>query len=232
MMLVIATCAGFTSCGDDDDDDDPDFNALIGEWKSIDGNFYLLINSDGTGIIREDGYVIEGEYKLTDSMIAFFYKDDYEPIYYRLKGGKLYIYYDREDLDLDDPAYICEKIGNGEGSDKPETGATNDLCHTWVMEGYIPGEGHYRSSMTFKSDGTCFISEQAPDPEDSYTATVNYSIEGDLSNGATLKLWGKTVDGDFMTLIYIATISSDGKTLGLIGIGGEAEGDDYKLTRQ
>lgn len=355
MMLVIATCAGFTSCGDDDDDDDlPGANSLVGVWEeSGDGySFSLTLNADGTGILAEsekgsshtteieweasenmiriyadggddywyyrikggslylyptredydlddpsyvcgktgnggsiddkpsedvnnsligkweafdkgdefrlilnadgtgsyykrydDGseFKCSGKWRSTETMIIVYSDDDDESFYYRLKEGKLYIYLSRSDYDRDDYDYLCEKTGNGGsidkpdnggGNDKPGTGATNDLCHTWVMEGYIPGEGHYRSSMTFKSDGTCFISEQSSDIDGSYTTTVNYSVEGDLSKGATLKLWGKTVDGDFITLIYIATISSDGKTLGLIGIGGEAEGDDYKLTRQ
>ena len=56
MMLVIATCAGFTSCGDDDDDDDlPGANSLVGVWEeSGDGySFSLTLNADGTGILAE-----------------------------------------------------------------------------------------------------------------------------------------------------------------------------------
>ena len=49
-LLVIALCAGFTSCSDDDDE-----NPLVGTWVSIENRNsveykdVMTINSDGTG---------------------------------------------------------------------------------------------------------------------------------------------------------------------------------------
>ena len=49
-LLVIALCAGFTSCSDDDDE-----NPLVGTWVSIEDRNsveykdVMTINSDGTG---------------------------------------------------------------------------------------------------------------------------------------------------------------------------------------
>ena len=50
-LLVIALCAGFTSCSDDEDDENP----LVGTWVSIENRNsveykdVMTINSDGTG---------------------------------------------------------------------------------------------------------------------------------------------------------------------------------------
>ena len=49
-LLVIALCAGFTSCSDDDDE-----NPLVGTWvnienrNSVEYKEVMTINSDGTG---------------------------------------------------------------------------------------------------------------------------------------------------------------------------------------
>lgn len=59
-LLVIALCAGFTSCGDDDDE-----NPLVGTWVSIENRNsveykdVMTINSDGTGssAIYENGQI-------------------------------------------------------------------------------------------------------------------------------------------------------------------------------
>ena len=59
-LLVIALCAGFTSCSDDDDE-----NPLVGTWVNIENrNFVeykevMTINSDGTGssAIYENGQI-------------------------------------------------------------------------------------------------------------------------------------------------------------------------------
>lgn len=59
-LLVIALCAGFTSCSDADDE-----NPLVGTWVSIENrNFVeykdvMTINSDGTGssAIYENGQI-------------------------------------------------------------------------------------------------------------------------------------------------------------------------------
>ena len=50
-LLVIALCAGFTSCSDDDEDE----NLLVGTWvnienrNSVEYKDVMTINSDGTG---------------------------------------------------------------------------------------------------------------------------------------------------------------------------------------
>lgn len=50
-LLVIALCAGFTSCSDDDEDENP----LVGTWvnienrNSVEYKDVMIINSDGTG---------------------------------------------------------------------------------------------------------------------------------------------------------------------------------------
>ena len=59
-LLVIALCAGFTSCSDDDDE-----NPLVGTWVSIEDRNsveykdVMTINSDGTGssAIYENGQI-------------------------------------------------------------------------------------------------------------------------------------------------------------------------------
>ena len=59
-LLVIALCAGFTSCSDDDDE-----NPLVGTWVSIENRNsveykdVMTINSDGTGssAIYENGQI-------------------------------------------------------------------------------------------------------------------------------------------------------------------------------
>ena len=66
-LLVIALCAGFTSCSDDDDE-----NLLVGTWVNIeDGGSVqykevMTINADGTGsstssAIYADGYIPKEE---------------------------------------------------------------------------------------------------------------------------------------------------------------------------
>ena len=60
-LLVIALCAGFTSCSDDEDDENP----LVGTWVSIENRNsveykdVITINSDGTGssAIYENGQI-------------------------------------------------------------------------------------------------------------------------------------------------------------------------------
>lgn len=72
MMMVVALCVGFTSCGDDDDDDGPgsgSASALVGTWqhlgreihysdgtvyfsdaeKELDAIIYIHFNADWTG---------------------------------------------------------------------------------------------------------------------------------------------------------------------------------------
>ncbi|RHB22239.1 lipocalin family protein [Bacteroides ovatus] len=59
-LLVIALCAGFTSCSDDDDE-----NPLVGTWvnienrNSVEYKDVMTINSDGTGssAIYENGQI-------------------------------------------------------------------------------------------------------------------------------------------------------------------------------
>lgn len=60
-LLVIALCAGFTSCSDDEEDENP----LVGTWVSIENRNsveykdVMTINSDGTGssAIYENGQI-------------------------------------------------------------------------------------------------------------------------------------------------------------------------------
>ena len=66
-LLVIALCAGFTSCSDDDDE-----NLLVGTWVNIEDRGsvqykeVMTINADGTGsstssAIYADGYIPKEE---------------------------------------------------------------------------------------------------------------------------------------------------------------------------
>lgn len=85
--------------------------------------------------------------------------------------------------------------------------------------------------MDFHKNGTVTIKESFRDyPEDNYKVTVNYTIEGDLSSGATLSMYGKDADGENYRQTYTATIS--GKTLTLVGVGGEANGERLILTKK
>lgn len=232
-MLVIATYAGFTACGDDEGEDT---NSLTGEWTALDEDgepeLYLILNPDGTGSYRDisSSTFVEGEWTATDCRITVFNDYDDESIYYRFKGSKLYLYHARSDYDRDDYDYIAVKTGNGGSGNTGESKL--DICNTWTMSGYIPDEGYVTSSLTFMKNGKCIISETNKDyPEDSYTVTVSYSLSGDLRNGATLKMWGKTVDGDNYSASYRATISQDGNTLTLVGLSGEAKGDVLELKK-
>ncbi|WP_289866256.1 hypothetical protein, partial [uncultured Muribaculum sp.] len=112
-------------------------------------------------------------------------------------------------------------------------GGTNEgvgsLIGKWGMSGYLDGD-YVTSSMTFQKNGKVIVEETFRDyPEDSYTVTVNYSVEGSLSRDARLEIWGKTVDGDYIEMTYLATI--DGNRLELIGISGECKGDRLTLKR-
>lgn len=119
------------------------------------------------------------------------------------------------------------------GDDDDEPGIDGDLIGTWTYSGTDFDGDRVNTSMTFKKDGSCILHEEFPDyPEDNYTATVSYSVTGDLSSGATLRLWGWIENGeeDFgYDATYRATIS--GKSLTLVGISGEGKGDRLTLTR-
>lgn len=217
MMLVIAVCAGFASCGDDDDDDDilPGADTLAGVWEeSIPGyEFILTLNADGTGSIKEKGsvYTAEIEWTATDNVIRIYSESGDDYWYYRIKGGKLYLYSTREDYDIDDPSYTCDKTGNGGEQQKPGTGATGDLCNIyWRAEYYDSEDGHVYTTIYFHTDGTCTFKEEFKDyPEDNYKVTLSYSVEGNLSKGARLKMWGKTADGDPAYVDFFALLTSD-----------------------
>lgn len=219
MMLVIATCVGFTSCGDDDDDEDlPGSNSLVGVWEeSGDGySFSLTLNADGTGILAESekgsSYTQEIEWEASENMIRIYADGGDNYWYYRIKGGSLYLYPTREDYDLDDPSYVCGKTGNGGTIDKPDS-SINDLCdYAWRNEEFdpYPGEVAIYTTVYFYTDGTCtIVEEHKAQYEDNYKVTVNYSVEGNIRKGARLKMWGKTVDGDPYNQDYYAEITSD-----------------------
>ena len=89
-LLVIALCAGFTSCSDDDDDE----NLLVGTWVNIeDGGSVqykevMTINADGTGsstssAIYADGYIPKEEvdnfkytYDENSKVFTFIWEED------------------------------------------------------------------------------------------------------------------------------------------------------------
>ena len=88
-LLVIALCAGFTSCSDDDDE-----NLLVGTWVNIgDGGSVqykevMTINADGTGsstssAIYADGYIPKEEvdnfkytYDENSKVFTFIWEED------------------------------------------------------------------------------------------------------------------------------------------------------------
>lgn len=247
-LLAAFMAPAFNSCGDDGDGGD---TALEGCWKAIvpdsgETEFYLVLNPDGScsyvkvnaswgGPESFDGYWTSSDIKI------YIYPEnpsenvDEESWYYRTRNSKIYLYNARSDFDRDedeDVDYICHRCDPSE-IDTPGGGdvADSGIIGTWSMSGTIPGEGYVTSSMTFRADGTCTIKEVFTDyPSDSYSVTVAYSLSGSLSSGATLKMWGKTADGDDYSAGYKATLS--GSKLTLRGISGEAAGDTLVLTRQ
>lgn len=224
----------FTSCGDDEKDE-PQPSALAGTWNAYSGDelrLVLVLNDNGTGTCRfvEESMTLNLTWNSIALLMQYPGLDDDEPMYYRLKGDKLYLYEARQDFEFDRPedvAYICTRAtGSSEN-----TSGNHALLGAWETSGNIEGEGYVSTAMTFKKDGTCLIEETYRDyPEDSYSVTVNYSVEGSLSSGATLKMWGNTVDGDAYDATYLATIS--GKKLTLKCISGEGAGDTLTLNRK
>ncbi|MCM1517064.1 MAG: hypothetical protein NC117_00270 [Pseudoflavonifractor sp.] len=116
------------------------------------------------------------------------------------------------------------------GDDDDEPGDASSLVGKWGMEGVLDGD-YVTSTMDFHKNGTVTVEEKFRNyPEDNYKVTVNYTVEGDLSEGATLNMYGKDADGENYSQTYVATIS--GKTLTLIGVGGEADGECLALTKK
>ena len=225
----------FSSCFGDDDDDDSGSNSLVGHWTGFDPDdgeveFYLELNSDGSASyedLESSSYSIYGHWTSNENTLTVYsdHDDHDEGWYYRMKGDKLYLYYSRSDFDYDRPDYVCTK------GDKPGVGGEDSsasILGTWGISGNIPGEGYYSSTMTFSADGKCVIKETGGG--DSYSVTVSYSLSGDISKEAVLKLWGKTVDGDNYRVSYAAKIS--GNKLILDGLSDEAEGDHLVLTKK
>lgn len=229
----------FSSCFGDDDDDDSGSNSLVGHWTGFDPDdgeveFYLELNSDGSASyedLESSSYSIYGYWTSNENTLTVYSDDDDddEGWYYRMKGDKLYLYYSRSDFDYDRPDYVCTK-GDNPGNGGGEI-SDSSIIGTWSMSGYEEGVGYYESSLTFNKNGKCVIKETSTeDSEGNYTVTVSYSVSGDLSKSAILKLWGKTVDGDNYRVSYAAKIS--GNKLILDGLSGEAEGDHLVLTKK
>lgn len=116
------------------------------------------------------------------------------------------------------------------GDDDDEPGIDGDLIGTWSYTGPDYESGYTTCTLTFKKDGTAQIHEEFTDfPEDNYTQSIEYSVEGDLSSGATLRLWGHDLDGEFTDITFLATLS--GKKLTLVGLTGEVQGERRTFTR-
>ncbi len=193
-------------------------NSLVGKWEAFDegDEFRLILNADGTGSYYkryDDGseFKCAGKWRSTETMIIVYSEDDDESFYYRLKGGKLYIYLSRSDYDRDDSDYICNKTGNGGTIDKPDS-SVNDLCsYEWRNEEFdpYPGEVAIYTTVYFYTDGTCTIVEEYKNHyEENSKITLNYSVKGNIREGARLKMWGK-VDGESYDEDYFALITSD-----------------------
>ncbi len=71
IVLVVALCAGFTSCSDDDDDENGGSDSLVGVWQ--------------------------GESVDTSYRNGVMYDEDRESVRIELKGDGSYVYYDYEE---------------------------------------------------------------------------------------------------------------------------------------
>lgn len=115
------------------------------------------------------------------------------------------------------------------GDDDDEPGIDSELIGTWTFSGVDPYGDRVSTTMIFKKDGSMFIQEEFPDyPEDNYSATLSYSVTGDLSTGANLHAWGK-VNGHTENIEYMATIS--GNQLTMIGLSSQVKDEKYILYR-
>lgn len=136
LMLVIACCAGFTSCGDDDDDAGSD--ALVGTWVGTfdhEGGYYgddvvtMTFTADGKMTAKgedanhpEYGWSFSGTYKL--SSYDFDEDDDFDygtRVFLISIVGRHSDYPDEvydDDIDLE-PCYIIgdELVISFDGSD-------------------------------------------------------------------------------------------------------------------
>lgn len=117
----------------------------------------------------------------------------------------------------------------GDDNDDDEPVVDSALVGTWSFSGVDPYGDRVSTTMTFKKDGSMYIKEEWPDyPEDNYSATLSYSVTGDLSTGANLHAWGK-VNGHTENVEYLATIS--GNKLTMIGLSSQIKGEEYILYR-
>lgn len=116
----------------------------------------------------------------------------------------------------------------GDDNDDAPGSGSSSIIGTWSASYYDDGD-LYHTSMTFKNNGECLI-EESGDGE-SYSVKLKYTLTGDPSEStATLRLTGRTVDGDHYDNTYNATIR--GKKLTLICIAGEGVGERMELTRK
>lgn len=218
--IVFMLCCGvFASCSSDDDG--PRYD-VEGVWEAPGGES-ITFNNDKTGVYSDNGTTHSFEWTMEENAIVIMGSDGTTTkIYYRIVGGKLLLYRTYNDYENNNPSNSFENQGGtNEG--------VGSLIGKWGMSGYLDGD-YVTSSMTFQKNGKVIVEETFRDyPEDSYTVTVNYSVEGSLSRDARLEIWGKTVDGDYIEMTYLATI--DGNRLELIGISGECKGDRLTLKR-
>jgi len=101
-------------------------------------------------------------------------------------------------------------------NDDDNNGSASAIVGKWVTS-YYDDYGKVESMMTFGADGRGTISETfTDDPSENYSVVFNYTVEGDLSEGATLKVWGKDADGYGVKITYTATISGSQLTLVMV----------------
>ena len=114
------------------------------------------------------------------------------------------------------------------GDDDDEPGIDGDLIGTWTYTG--PYEDTYETcTLTFKKDGTLVIHEEFSDDPEAYTSYLEYSVVGNISSNATLRMWGQDIEGEPIDYTFLATLS--GNKLTLIGLIGEVWEDGITFTR-
>lgn len=87
------------------------------------------------------------------------------------------------------------------------------LLGTFVYS-YDDDGDYVTETMTFNDNGTCVNSYRSSDyPEDNFTVTANYTVEGNPGESAILLLWGETVDGDTYRESFQISLSDNRLTM-------------------
>lgn len=251
ILCTLILSVSMTSCNDDDDDDGGNSKSpIVGTWVGYeedhsDGDYgdelvTMTFTADGkmtakgelngvvvwrfSGTYKTQNYDNSSQSVMTISIGGYFEGDDeyydddisYRPCY--INGNELSIFFDGTD-------YVLKKQGSSNGGSSSDN--VSSLIGSWQHSGYLEGEGYVTTKITFSSNGTCQIKETSEG--ETYSVTLNYTLTGNLSSGAVLKMWGRSVDGDNVSNTYNAVIR--GGKLCLEGIAGEATGDYLEFSR-